>query len=40
MKGVGLGCLIAIVIILLFGLSCTRACYRFGHGRVHIHRRY
>lgn len=40
MKGVGLGCLIAVIIVLLFGLSCTRACYRFGHRGIRIHRRY
>jgi uncharacterized membrane protein YvbJ len=40
LKGIGLGCLIAIVIVLLFGLSCTRACYRYGHRRAYIHRRY
>jgi hypothetical protein len=25
---VGIGCLIVLVIFLLFGLSCTRACFR------------
>src|SRR4051794_14070693 len=25
---IGIGCLIALVIFLLFGLSCTRACFR------------
>jgi uncharacterized membrane protein YvbJ len=39
-KKIGLGCLIAIVIFLFFGLSCTRACLRMGHRRVYIQRRY
>jgi uncharacterized membrane protein YvbJ len=39
-KRIGLGCLIAIVIFLFFGLSCTRACFRMGHRRVYIQRRY
>jgi hypothetical protein len=34
---VGLGCLIAFVIFLLFGLSCTRAC--FGSRRTYRYRR-
>jgi hypothetical protein len=25
---IGIGCLIALVIFFLFGLSCTRACFR------------
>lgn len=28
MKTIGLGCLIALVIFLFIGLSCTRACFR------------
>ncbi len=31
-KNIAIGCLIAVVIVILFGLSCTRACFR--------HRRY
>lgn len=39
-KNIGIGCLIAVVIVLFFGLSCTRACLRLTHGRVYMHRRY
>lgn len=31
-KNIAIGCLVAVVIVILFGLSCTRACFR--------HRRY
>jgi uncharacterized membrane protein YvbJ len=37
-KNIGLGCLIAIVIFMLLGLSCTRAC--FGHRRTYYYHRY
>jgi hypothetical protein len=32
--------LIAVVIFLFLGLSCTRACFRMRHGRAYIHQRY
>lgn len=35
-KKIGLGCLIAIALVLFFGLSCTRACF----GRRRYYRRY
>jgi uncharacterized membrane protein YvbJ len=38
-KNIGIGCLIFVVILLLFGLSCTRACFGLRH-RTYIHRRY
>src|SRR6185312_5304249 len=38
-KNIGIGCLIAIVVVLLFGLSCTRACFGLRH-RTHFHRVY
>ncbi|MBV9441791.1 MAG: hypothetical protein JO217_03765 [Acidobacteriaceae bacterium] len=40
-KNIGLGCLIALVIVLFFGLSCTRACFghRYGRGPYVIRRR-
>ena len=31
-KNIAIGCLIAVIVVILFGLSCTRACFR--------HRRY
>jgi hypothetical protein len=31
-KNIAIGCLIAVLVVILFGLSCTRACFR--------HRRY
>ena len=37
-KNIGIGCLIAVVIFLLLGLSCTRACFRVG--RINSHSRY
>jgi uncharacterized membrane protein YvbJ len=37
-KNIGLGCLIALVIFLFLGLSCTRAC--FGHRRSYVYHRY
>ncbi|MBV9760861.1 MAG: zinc-ribbon domain-containing protein [Acidobacteriaceae bacterium] len=27
-KNIAIGCLIAVLIVILFGLSCTRACFR------------
>src|SRR5689334_2811276 len=39
-RNIAVGCLIALLIVLFFGLSCTRACFRMGHGRANIHRRY
>ncbi|HEX4229127.1 MAG TPA: zinc-ribbon domain-containing protein [Bryobacteraceae bacterium] len=39
-KNIGIGCLVAIVIFLILGLSCTRACRRIGRGRTYIHHRY
>lgn len=39
-RNIAIGCLIVIAIFLLFGLSCTRACYHMGRHRVYIHRRY
>lgn len=38
-KNIALGCVILLAIVLLFGVSCTRAC--FGFRRSHyVHRRY
>jgi uncharacterized membrane protein YvbJ len=37
-KNIGLGCLIAVIIFMVLGLSCTRAC--FGHRRAYYHPRY
>lgn len=36
-KNIGIGCLIAIAIVLLFGLSCTRACFGFRHRHSYLH---
>src|SRR5579875_1389240 len=36
-KNIGLGCLIAVIIFLFLGLSCTRAC--FGHRRAYYYHR-
>lgn len=38
-KNIGIGCLILVVILLFFGLSCTRACFGLRH-RAYMHRRY
>ena len=38
-KNIGIGCLIVLVILVFFGLSCTRACFGLRH-RSYIHRRY
>lgn len=27
-KNIAIGCLVAVLIVILFGLSCTRACFR------------
>lgn len=35
-KNIAIGCLLAVVIFLFVGLSCTRACFRFGHRRPYI----
>ena len=35
-KNIGLGCLVVLLIFILFGLSCTRACF----GRRRYYRRY
>src|SRR4051812_6786226 len=32
MRNLGLGCLLAVVIFLLLGFSCVRACFRMGTG--------
>lgn len=37
-RNIGLGCLIAVIIFLFLGLSCTRAC--FGHRRASYYHRY
>jgi uncharacterized membrane protein YvbJ len=39
-KNFGIGCLIAVIVLLFLGLSCTRACLGFRHGRAYMHRRY
>jgi uncharacterized membrane protein YvbJ len=39
MRNIGLGCLIAVVVFLLFGLSCARACFA-PRRRRYIRRRY
>ncbi len=39
-KNIGLGCLIAVLIFLFLGLSCTRACFSSRYRRVNVHRRY
>ncbi|MBV8708008.1 MAG: hypothetical protein JO182_23905 [Acidobacteriaceae bacterium] len=39
-RKIGLGCLIALIVFLFFGLSCTRACFGLRHTRVYQHRRY
>lgn len=39
-KNIGLGCLIALLVVMFLGFSCTRACFGFRHGRTYVHRRY
>ncbi len=39
-RNIALGCLIILAIFLFFGLSCTRACFSWRHGRTYLHRRY
>ncbi|MBV9403981.1 MAG: zinc-ribbon domain-containing protein [Acidobacteriaceae bacterium] len=39
-KNIAFGCLIAVVIFLIFSISCTRACFGWRHGRYSIHRHY
>jgi uncharacterized membrane protein YvbJ len=34
-KNIAIGCLIAVLIVIVFGLSCTRACFR--HRRYYYH---
>ena len=34
-KNIAIGCLVAVLIVILFGLSCTRAC--FGRRRYYRH---
>lgn len=38
-KNIAIGCLIVLAIFMFLGLSCTRACFRLGHGR-YAHTRY
>ncbi|MBV8551118.1 MAG: zinc-ribbon domain-containing protein [Acidobacteriaceae bacterium] len=39
-KAIGLGCLIIVVLFLLFGLSCARSCFFPRHHRIYIRRVY
>lgn len=37
-KNIAIGCLIALLVVLFFGLSCTRACFgRRHHNYIHRH---
>ena len=38
-KNIAIGCLIALLIVLFFGLSCTRACFGLRHRHVYVYRR-
>lgn len=38
-KNIAIGCLIAFLIFLFFGLSCTRACFGLRHRHVYVYRR-
>lgn len=35
-KNIAIGCLVAFLIFMFVGLSCTRACFRFGHRRAYV----
>jgi hypothetical protein len=37
-KNIAIGCLIAVVVVMVFGLSCTRACYRLTLRRHYFYR--
>ncbi len=38
-KNIGIGCLVAVIVIFFIGLSCTRACFGLRH-RGHVIQRY
>src|SRR5579875_2683805 len=39
-KNIAIGCLVAVIIVILFGLSCTRACFGrrryYRYGELHV----
>ena len=37
-KNIGIGCLVALLIFMFLGLSCTRSCFRYR--RFYTHHRY